>query len=347
MEYLTASSLWNIYHSISPAEQQEILDILSRKKKLSVNELICHMKHKGITFTIMNEQEAKHFLQEHNYYFKLASYRGNYSKYQRGPHIGKYENLDFAYLKELSTIDMHLRYLILQMCLDIEHQLKVMLLNDIEQNPDENGYSIVKKFDSNQRCRQKILKQAPASYAHDLIEKYHTNPDFPVWVLLELISFGDLCNLYRTYTELYPKRKLPKHSLLNPIRNLRNAAAHSNCLIYKLKVSANRKTRPQKRNINDISNIVAQISTISRSSRKNYLQIIPIHDFAVLLYWYHRFVKSEGLQKKRRKELYHLFYRRMPEHHEYFSQNNYIRHAYIFTLKLVKYFFPVIDNECF
>ncbi|WP_303702635.1 hypothetical protein, partial [Megasphaera massiliensis] len=105
-----------------------------------------------------------------------------------------------------------------------------------------------------------------------------------------------------------------------------------------------KETAPPKRTINDISNIVSQIPTIRRSSRKNYLQIIPIHDFAVLLYWYHNFVKSEGLQKKRRRELYDLFCRRMTEHPEYFSKNDYIKHAYIFTLKLVQYFFPPIDN---
>ena len=344
MTNLTAYNLWCKFKSLPEEDQSAINSILCRKKKLSVDELIQHMKNKGITFNIISEDDAKHFLQEHNYYFKFASYRGNYVKYQRGSHTGKYENLDFAYLKELSIIDMHLRYLILQMCLDIEHQIKVMLLRDIEQNPYENGYTIVKEFDKDQRCRQKILKQSHASYAHDLIEKYRVNLDFPVWVLFELISFGDLCNLYQKYTELYPKRNLPKRSLLNPIRNMRNAAAHSNCLIYKLRLSENRNTDARKRNINDISNIVAQIPTIRRSSRKNYLQIIPIHDFAVLLYWYHNFVKSEGLQKKRRRELYKLFYRRMTEHHEYFSKNAYIRHAYIFTLKLVRYFFPPIDN---
>lgn len=345
MENLTAYRLWSIYRSISPEEQREILSILYRKQKLSVDELIQHMKNKGITFNIISEENAKHFLQEHNYYFKLASYRGNYVKYQRGIYSGKYENLDFAYLKELSIIDMHLRYLILQMCLDIEHQIKVMLIGDIEQNPAENGYHIVNAFDQDRRCRQKILNQSRSSYAHELIEKYRMNLDFPVWVLCELISFGDLCNLYQKYTELYPERKLPKRSLLNPIRNLRNAAAHSNCLIYKLKLpKKGALSTTCKRNINDISNIVSQISSIRRSARKSYLQIIPIHDFAVLLYWYHSYVKSEGLQKKRNKDLHYLFERRMREHGTYFSKNSYIRHAYIFTLKLVNYFFPPLDK---
>ena len=34
----------------------------------------------------------------------------------------------------------------------------------------------------------------------------------------------------------------------------------------------------------------------------------------------------------------------MQEHSDYFYRNNYIKHAYVFTLKLVKYFFPLINS---
>lgn len=333
----TTESLWINYCKLSQDEREQIDAILLRKRKRSIDELIQHMKTKGVTFNIASETEARHFLQEHNYYFKLAAYRGNYVKHQCGSNTGKYECLDFAYLEELSKIDMDLRYLILQMCLDIEHQIKVMLMDNIEKNLGENGYKIVREFDREGRCRQKILRQSENSYAHELIEKYRDNMDFPIWALCELISFGELCKLYRRYTEIYPQCGLPKYSLLNPIRNLRNAAAHSNCLIYKLKAT-------KGQTINDINNIVSRIHTISRSSRKKYLKIRSIHDFAVLLYWYRNFVKNETLKQQRNQELYKLFYQRMQEHSDYFYRNNYIKHAYIFTLKLVKYFFPPIDN---
>lgn len=54
------------------------------------------MKLKGITFDIVKEEDAKAFLQNNNYYMKLASYRANYEKRKSD---GKYINLDFAYLQ--------------------------------------------------------------------------------------------------------------------------------------------------------------------------------------------------------------------------------------------------------
>ena len=117
------------------------------KAKLSVDEQIDYMKNaRGVKFSIVNEAEAREFLLKNNYYFKLKSYAKNYDKYLNGPNKDKYINLEFAYLKELSTLDMHLRKSILQMTLDIEHYLKTQLLRHLESNPLESGYDVVQKF---------------------------------------------------------------------------------------------------------------------------------------------------------------------------------------------------------
>lgn len=116
------------------------------KPKLTSQELIDKMKSKGIEFNIVDEGNAKVFLSNHNNYFRVSSYRKNYDKYQKGTNKGKYINLEFAYLVELSTIDMHLRFHIIKMCLDIEHFYKIQVLKDIENNSKEDGYSIVIEF---------------------------------------------------------------------------------------------------------------------------------------------------------------------------------------------------------
>lgn len=151
------------------------------KKLLSVDELIQHMKSKGIKFHEVSEADAKDFLLKNNYYMKLASYRANYEKNDVGKRIGEYKNLDFGYLQELSTIDMHLRYIVIEMCLDIEHAIKVKLISEVTNNTNEDGYEIVKKFlseDNNINILKNIRGHKSGEYCKDLIEKYY--PYFPV-----------------------------------------------------------------------------------------------------------------------------------------------------------------------
>lgn len=120
------------------------------RPKLTIDEQISDMQAKGITFEKVSIPEAKRFLRENNYHFKLKAYGRNYDKYSATEKKGQYINLDFAYLQELSTLDMYLRKMILSMALDIEHALKVQLLYDVSINPDEDGYTIVKEyFDAN------------------------------------------------------------------------------------------------------------------------------------------------------------------------------------------------------
>lgn len=117
------------------------------KPKLESKILVDKLRdEKGVTFKYITEEEAALYLVDVNNYLRTASYRKNYQKYLKGPAKGKYIDLDFSYLQELSTIDMHLRNLITKMCIDIEHDLKVLLLKNLEMDPTEDGYTIVDTF---------------------------------------------------------------------------------------------------------------------------------------------------------------------------------------------------------
>ena len=294
------------------------------------DELISHMKIKGIKFDIAKEEDAKVFLQNNNYYMKLAPYRANYDKQKSSD---KYINLDFAYLQELSTIDMHLRYLILQMCLDVEHALKTRLLKDIEDNPEEDGYDIIRRFVTKyERSCQNIQKHKSSEYCRELIEKYY--PYFPAWVFVELISFGDMVKLYEYYTERYPGR-LKDSDLLYSIRDLRNATAHSNCLINKLQKGTN---KPSVKIIKFVSNI----DGIGASMRKNKLSNKFLYDFVTLLYVYNEFINADVVKEKRFKQIQVFIDGRAIKNKEYFDKNECIKTAYFFVKKVVDY----INEAC-
>ena len=307
------------------------------KLLLTVDELIDHMKAKGISFSIIPETDAKKFLHENNYYMKLASYRANYPKYETGSKQGQYINLDFAYLKELSTIDMHLRYLIMKMCLDIEHALKVSLISHVETNPDEDGYELIRRFigytnphgkQQNEYILKKIRGHKSSDYSKDLIEKYY--PYFPVWVFVELISFGDLTYLIAFYDELYSD-PIVNNKFMNTVRDLRNASAHSNCLINKLFEPLN----PGQQIDSAISGFVKTVPGISPKARAKNLNYRVVYSFVTLLYIYDTVIPAGIAKNKRYQEIKDLFNNRMVEHKDYFASHTKIRGVYNFMKKIV------------
>lgn len=300
------------------------------KRMLSVDELIQHMKEKGITFKEVSESDAKVFLQKNNYYMKLASYRLNYEKCTTGKRVGQYTKLDFGYLQELSTLDMYLRYMIIEICLDIEHAIKVKLIDSIAQSSVEDGYDVVKKFiarDENLRILKSIRNHKSGEYCKDLIEKYY--PYFPVWVFVELISFGDLLYFCSFYEKEYDV-KIVNNTLMNTIRDLRNASAHSNCILNKM----TEKIDSTKQVNSDISNFIKGMSNISKTSRVNNLNYKFANSFITLLYVYDSLM-TEGSKQKRYKQLQEFMEGRMLKHKAYFLSNSKIVGVYNFHKKVI------------
>lgn len=303
------------------------------KKLLSNEELILHMKEKGITFKCVSEEAAIDFLSNHNYYLKLASYRFSYPKYGNGhPRQGEYQNLDFGYLQELSTIDMHLRYTIMEMCLDIEHAIKVQLIDEISKNPEEDGYNIVKlylkKEDSKFKIIQNIRSHKSGEYCKDLIAKY--DPYYPIWVLVELISFGDLLHVCNFYDEEYGTQVLLDNKFINTIRDLRNASAHSNCLMNKMTEEMECSKQPDSR----ITSFVGQFDDISKNRRAKYMKRTFSYNIVTLLYVYEHYM-PDNVKKKRYSELSSFMHGRVVRHGEYFKGNGKITGVYDFLRDVV------------
>lgn len=300
------------------------------KQLLSIDELIQHMKNRGITFNEISENDAKQFLQNNNYYMKLAAYRANYDKCDTGKRQGQYKKLDFGYLKELSTIDMYLRYIVMDMCLDIEHVIKVRLIKNITNNPSEDGYDIVRKFiaqDDNLRILKNIRSHKSGEYCKDLIEKYY--PYFPVWVFVELISFGDLLYFCSFYEKIYGVQII-NNKLMNTVRDVRNAAAHSNCLLNKM----TEKIDSTKQVNNEISSFIIGMKNISKTSRVNNLSYKFTNSFVTVLYVYDSLM-NEIPKQKRYKEIQEFMNCRVVKNKQFFQSNSKIVGVYNFHKKVI------------
>lgn len=70
---------------------------------------------------------------------------------------------------------MHLRNLITKMCIDIEHDLKVLLLENLENGVSEDSYAIVDNFlHNNPYIVGKIEAASASPFTGNLINKYFT-----------------------------------------------------------------------------------------------------------------------------------------------------------------------------
>lgn len=320
----------------------------TNKPKLTTSQLITKMKEKGITFNYVKPEIAELYLANVNNYMRTASYRKNYNKYTNGKNKGKYIDLDFAYLQELSTIDMHLRFLISKMCLDIEHDLKVKMLLDMEKDNSTDGYDVVFNFlNQNSYIINKLQAASSSPFVSDLINKYFqvqtienslgryekkiiSYDDCPAWVLLEMLTFGDFIKFYEFYYSTSASRSIST-SIINLVKSLRNGAAHNNCIIYNLEHSTSKAPR-------EISKEISHIKTIGKDQRKKKLSCRPMLEFVALLYLYSLIV-SEKVKYHRIEELRTLFFHRMLCKQDFFKNNDLIRSNYEFACKVINYFF--------
>lgn len=315
----------------------------NRKPKLTSREIVEKLKYeKGVTFKYVTEDEAEVYLSTVNNYMRTASYRKNYTKIQGGKDSGKYENLDFGYLKELSTIDMHLRFIISKMCLDIEHALKVELIHNLESNEMSDGCDIVTTFlDNNKYIIHGLEMKSESPFTGDLIKKYFTLEktcisgrweykitDYsycPAWVFVEIISYGEFISFYNHY---YGDNAPIKKNLLHLVRSLRNGTAHNNCILADL--TRNRSKPPR-----EIKEVVKAIEGISTSQRIRNLSTRPTLEFTTMLYVYGKAV-SRKVAYHHSQELRELFNHRMVEKAAFFKDNDLICSTYKFACKMVE-----------
>ncbi|OON87526.1 hypothetical protein BXO88_04110 [Oribacterium sp. C9] len=305
------------------------------KIKLSFDEQIEDLKSKNVKFELFVEEDAKKFLQYNNYYFKLKSYARNYIKYSKKELKDKYVNLDFAYLVELSTLDMYFRRLIVGLCLDIEHILKTRFMRDVTNNDNEDGYNIVKRFiNSDYSILTNLFSNKDKSATSELIQKFKEDESkIPVWSLIETLSFGRFIELYNLYYGIYGGHSYT--SYLGSIKFLRNAAAHNTCLLNSLRKPYSIKIN-KNMDIMDVLTKSKKFQTSYRSKMENPI----VHDFVVLLFVYYDITNTAANRSMRDKGMNRVktfFQETVLRNKSYFVKNDVLVENYRFVCQIVEY----------
>ncbi len=303
------------------------------KPMLNAEELIKHLESKGVKFELTSIQDARKYLEENNNYFKLVSYRKNFSKYEQGNNKGKYINLDFKMLEDLSIIDMRLRKTMLSIVLDLEHYAKVKLLSEVEKNT-KDGYSLVEKYIISLKNKNEynfleneLNKNIKGTYCGDLVAKY--KGEYPIWVFVEIISFGRLIKFYMFVADrLQDKQMIDEAYLLKNIRELRNACAHNNCILNDLKAETT-KHKTNYKILSEIANI-----GISKKIRDNKMSNARIQQIVTLLYLNKKMKTSKGVQKHQVESLQDLK-NRIEYHMDYYKTNDLVYTNLKFLNKII------------
>ena len=299
-------------------------------KKLTIPEIISYCKETlGITFNLKSEEEAAVFLAKHNYFFRLKQY----ADFGEKTKSGKFTNVDFGQMVELSTVDMFLRKLILKMTLDLEHYLKVKIINDSQENPSDDGYTVVENFlETHNRVRHLIenLNNSSYFYNRQVFDKYKEKTS--VWSIVEMLGFSDFIDFYAHYYQ-YFHQKCEYTPHFDSVRRLRNAAAHNTCMISNLK--------PQSWFKSDIEinfELLGANLEVGNGVISSCLKVPVLNDFAVMLSNYVKLISSPKIKEKTLEEMQEFFNGRMILHKDYFENVNEIKNAYHFAKDVLDYF---------
>lgn len=125
---------------------------------ISAERQVAHLAERGVRFDIMGPEDAIAFLRDKNFFFKVKAFAKCFSSYRdpASENYGRYVNLDFAYLAELTRLDHHLREVVLSMTLDIEHYMKVHL-NRAMMDDGADGREVLDLLFAHERERKERL----------------------------------------------------------------------------------------------------------------------------------------------------------------------------------------------
>lgn len=310
---------------------------------MKISEMIPYLKDKNIRFEECLEIEAAKYLKENNNYFNVTSYKNNFFKYPCGELKGKYIDLDFAYLKDLSIIDYRTRIVLFKMIIDIEHYLKIRILNSIEEIEFEDGYNIVNLYldkDYNdekfpKRVHDSIMKKVSNEYYQKIFSKYVLDKNkklenIPIWEFLEIITFGELINFFEFFTKKYDLDENKYVFILREVNKLRNAVAHNSCVLSELDKKDNNH-RPDNLIINYLKNC-----EIGKENRNNKLKNSRIRQITYTFYLFNIIVSSEGVKKNINHEISKLFYGRIILNRKYYNNNGLLKSIYEYFDKIIE-----------
>ena len=241
------------------------------------------------------------------------------------------------------------------MALDIEHFEKVKLLTFLKAKNDD-GYAILESYKSRLVTESNITPALPnklielereidqnksSIYCRDMITHVLPGQQMPVWVFLEVITFGR----FRSFFEFCANKDndtplIDESYRLKMVKSIRNAAGHSNCILNDLRLA----TSAESNLTHDLNRAVlrktklflANGSNISHSHEPDAIQNDRLKEIITLFFVHSRNLPSDAMRQHYKDELL-IFVARMNRHlDDYYKDNACIQNAFGLIKKLVE-----------
>ncbi len=229
------------------------------------------------------------------------------------------------------------------MIIDIEHYLKIRILNTIEGISEEDGYKIVNLYldkDFNDKKRPKrvhesIRKKVSNEYYQKIFSKYDLDKDtkienIPIWEFLEIITFGELINFFDFFTKYYILDDNKYIFILREVNKLRNAVAHNSCVLCEL---------DKKDNTHRVDTLVINYLKdcgIGKENRNTKLSNSRVRQITYTLYMFNIIVSSNGVKNNVKHDITKLFYGRIILNGKYYNNNELLKSIYNYFDKIIE-----------
>ena len=142
------------------------------------------------------------------------------------------------------------------------------------------------------RRQAEVARLHRDEYSGDL--QRHYAAEMPIWVLLELSSFGTVADVYRFCANRWGDHSmLREHYLLRSAKGVRNACAHSSAMINGLG-AASHAARPAP----DALTVALRDAGFSKRSRASRMKNLRLQQIASLLLLHRRMAKGTALAEE-------------------------------------------------
>lgn len=206
---------------------------------------------------------------------------------------------------------------------------------------NEDGYQIVQDYmDSlsevqRKNCDSEINRNKGNIYCGDIVDKY--DGAYPIWAFIEIIPFGRLVAFYGFCADRFADKEMKNNFYrLLTCKEIRNASAHSNCILNDLKA----RTAAHKTNT-AVTNELMMINDMNSNFRRNRMSNARIQQLVTLFYMHRTMVESDGIKKSESEEIQKVM-KRIDRNYDYYSTNPMIKGTFDFLKMVVDNWFKTV-----